>query len=130
MEHVILYTRRVTTVTSHLTWLLNSSRILLNNQNRRPRYESLVEAVGLLACNQTYARVPLPDGREDSVSLRNMAPAARDDCTTVLDPSSTLGSHPPPSNFDQIVFDNSLTGGSHNPDVDGEQYAENLLQQK
>lgn len=60
-EGLLLYMRRACTGTSLPSWLMDSNRALLKNQNRHSRYDSLPEGVELLDCNSTYARGLLPD---------------------------------------------------------------------
>ena len=75
-ERLFRYNRKATNGTSLPSWLVNSDRVLLQRNNRTSKYEPLVEEVTLVDCNPSYARVRLQDGREDTVSLRQLAPAA------------------------------------------------------
>ena len=39
------------------------------------KYSPIVEEVDLLECNPQYAFIKMPDGRETTVSIRQLAPA-------------------------------------------------------
>ena len=77
-ERMFHHNRKSTTGLSLPSWLVDANKVLLRKQNRSSKYDPLVEEVDLLECNPTYARVRLQDGREDTVSLRNLAPAVED----------------------------------------------------
>ena len=46
---------------------------------RQSKYNPLVEEVELLECNPQYASIRYKDGRESTVSIKQLAPAGRDD---------------------------------------------------
>lgn len=117
-ERLFSDNRHATTGTALSDWLLDSNRVVLKNQNRRSKCNPLAEKVELLDCNPTYTRVRLPDGRENSVSLRNLTSITRNECMVNPDPSSMLRSHSTPSNSDQSTSNNNLTDVSKDPDVD------------
>ena len=46
---------------------------------RQSKYDPMVEEVELLECNPQYASIRYKDGRESTVSVKQLAPAGRDD---------------------------------------------------
>ncbi|XP_059845720.1 cilia- and flagella-associated protein 53 isoform X2 [Hypanus sabinus] len=60
-------------------WLMSPGPVLLRKHVRSNKYSPLVERVHLLHANPQYAYVVLPDGREDTVSIRDLAPAGAAD---------------------------------------------------
>ncbi|XP_059822170.1 uncharacterized protein LOC132392366 [Hypanus sabinus] len=68
-----------TTRTTLPAWLTSPGPVLLRKHARSNKYSPLVERVHLLHANPQYAYVVLPDGREDMVSVRDLAPAGAPD---------------------------------------------------
>ncbi|XP_072098229.1 uncharacterized protein [Mobula birostris] len=64
-----------TTGTTLPSWLTSPGPVLLRKHARSNKYSPIVERVHLLHANPQYAYVVLPDGREDTVSIRDLAPA-------------------------------------------------------
>ncbi|XP_059804410.1 uncharacterized protein LOC132379990 [Hypanus sabinus] len=62
------------TGTTLLVWLTSPGPVLLRKHVRSNKYSPLVERVHLLHANPQFAYVVLPDGREDMVSVRDLAP--------------------------------------------------------
>ncbi|XP_059822039.1 uncharacterized protein LOC132392216 isoform X2 [Hypanus sabinus] len=60
-------------------WLMSPGPVLLRKHVRSNKYSRLVERVHLLHANPQYAYVVLPDGREDTVSICDLAPAGAAD---------------------------------------------------
>ncbi|XP_059837244.1 uncharacterized protein LOC132400298 [Hypanus sabinus] len=60
-------------------WLTTQGPVLHRKLMRSTKYSPLVERVHLLHANPQYAYVVLPDGREDTVSIRDLAPAGAAD---------------------------------------------------
>ncbi|XP_059842895.1 uncharacterized protein LOC132403513 [Hypanus sabinus] len=60
-------------------WLTSPGPVLLRKHVRSNKYSPLVERVHLLHANPQYAYVVLPNGREDTVSIRDLAPAGAAD---------------------------------------------------
>ena len=56
------------------TWLRNPGPVLLRRFVRNSKYKPLVDEVELLDANPSYAHIQLPDGRESTVSVRDLAP--------------------------------------------------------
>ena len=55
-------------------WLSNPGSVLLRNFVRANKNDPLVKTVELLEANQVYAHIRTPDGRETTVSTRDLAP--------------------------------------------------------
>ena len=55
-------------------WLANPGTVLLKWNVRGSKYESCVDKVELLEVNPQYAYVHYPDGRETTVSIKQIAP--------------------------------------------------------
>ena len=73
-ERMFSYRRRTSSGNSLPSWLIHPGPVLLRRQARSSKYEPLVEMVDLLEANHSYAHVRLPDGREEKVALRHLAP--------------------------------------------------------
>lgn len=73
-ERIFLYDRRSTSGTTIPNWLINPGPVLMKRGVRSSKYDPLMDEVELLECNPQYAYVRLPDGREEMVSLRQLAP--------------------------------------------------------
>jgi hypothetical protein len=59
--------------------------VLLKKNLRSSKYDPLVEEVELLDCNPHYALIRLPGGREETVSVRQLAPAGNDSPSVIQD---------------------------------------------
>ncbi|KAA3674316.1 uncharacterized protein DEA37_0003016 [Paragonimus westermani] len=53
--------------------------VLLKKQQRASKYDPVVEEVELLDCNPQYAHVRLPNGKEQTVSVKHVAPCGEPD---------------------------------------------------
>ena len=73
-ERIFQYSRRSTTGHSLPTWLLSPGPVYLKRNVRASKYDPLVDEVDLLDANPHYAHVRLRNGRETTVSLRQLAP--------------------------------------------------------
>lgn len=73
-ERMFNHPRRSFNGTSMPTWLTNTGPVFMKVLNRKSKYDPLVEEVELLEANNDYAHVRLLDGRETTVSTRNLAP--------------------------------------------------------
>ena len=71
-ERVFSFPRRTTTGCHIPTWLMNSSKVLLKRHSHR-KDELPVEEVDLLEVNPSYAKVRSRNGRESTVSTRDLA---------------------------------------------------------
>ena len=56
------------------TWLTTPGPIFLHKHVRNSKFEPLVDEVELIKANPNFAHVRFPDGREDTVSLKHLAP--------------------------------------------------------
>ena len=77
-ERLFSYNRKSTSGTSLPSWLTAPGRALLKNHTRCSKYDPLVEEVNLIDCSPQYAVVRHSSGREQTVSLRDLAPIAED----------------------------------------------------
>ena len=59
-------------------WLSNPGKVLRKRHVRQSKYEPLVEEVDLIEANPSYAYIRSADGRETTVSLRDLAPRGGD----------------------------------------------------
>ena len=59
------------------SWLLNPGKVLLRNF-RRTKFEPLVQEVELIHANPQFATVRFQDGRQQSVSVTDLAPGPVD----------------------------------------------------
>ena len=77
-ERLFNYNRRSTYGTTIPTWLSPGKFVFLKKQ-RASKYDPNVEEVEIIDCNPQYAHVRMPDGREDTVSLKQLAPGVNSD---------------------------------------------------
>ena len=73
-ERVFNYPRRTATGLALPEWLMRPGTVLYRS-HRRLKSDPLVEEVQLIHANPQYANVRFRDGREDTVSIRDLAPA-------------------------------------------------------
>ncbi|XP_072913618.1 uncharacterized protein [Hemitrygon akajei] len=92
-ERLFSFPRKSVTGTTLPIWLTSPGPVLLRKHARSNKYSPLVEKVHLLHANPQYAYVVLPDGREDTVSVRDLAPAGAADH---YPEHSTVTMHPVP----------------------------------
>ena len=77
-ERIFQYSRRSTTGHSLPTWLLSPGPVYLKRNVRASKYDPLLgNSVDLLDANPHYAHVRLRNGRETTVSLRQLAPVGK-----------------------------------------------------
>ena len=72
-ERLFAYQRRTMMGHSLPTWLTQSNKVLMKKHVRQSKYDDICEEVDLIDVTPTYARVRLPTGREQTVSLRDLA---------------------------------------------------------
>ncbi|XP_055862342.1 uncharacterized protein LOC106074444 [Biomphalaria glabrata] len=77
-ERLFGYYRRSTSGTSLPTWLTSPGPVLLKRNNRSSKYDPLTEEVELVNSNPQYALIKTSTGREETVSLRLLAPKEKD----------------------------------------------------
>lgn len=73
-ERMFHHPRRSFNGSSIPTWLAKSGPVLMKRHVRSSKYDPLVEEVELIEANPEYAYVRLPNGRETTVSTRDLAP--------------------------------------------------------
>ncbi|XP_046862179.1 uncharacterized protein LOC124455579 [Xenia sp. Carnegie-2017] len=73
-ERFFGFQRRSTHGTSLPTWLQSPGPVLLRRYVRTSKNDPLVDQVELKEANPTYAHIKYLDGRESTVSLRDLAP--------------------------------------------------------
>ena len=61
------------------SWLMAPGPVQLRNFQRSSKDDPIVEEVELLQANPQYAFIRFHDGRESTVSLRDLAPCPRPD---------------------------------------------------
>ena len=76
-ERLFTNQRRSTSGTSVPTWLTTPGLVLLKRQVRKSKFDPLVDEVELIEANPKYAHVRFPDGREDTVSTKFLAPQVK-----------------------------------------------------
>ena len=77
-ERIFSYQRRTASGSSVPSWLLKQGKVLVKRHVRQSKYEPLCDEVDVVAVNPTHASVRYPSGREDTVSLRHLAPLPLD----------------------------------------------------
>ena len=73
-ERLFNFQRRTVTGHSLPSWLVQKGSALLRKHVRKSKYDDLCEEVEIVNVNPTYAQVKLQSGREQTVSLRDLAP--------------------------------------------------------
>lgn len=79
-ERMFSFKRRSTFGASVPTWLSAPGPVLLKRHVRTSKYDSVVDKVDLLHATPNYAIVRMPNGRESTVSLKDIAPCVTDTC--------------------------------------------------
>lgn len=76
-ERMFNYPRLSVNGESVPTWLSSPGPVLLKRFVRQSKYDPLVDKVELLESNPNHAHIRYPDGRESTVSLRDLAPCGK-----------------------------------------------------
>ena len=84
-ERLFNFQRRSSSGYSIPSWLSSPGKVLLRRHVRPSKNDPLVDEVDLLHANPSYALVRFPGGKEDTVSIRDLAPCARDAVDGVQD---------------------------------------------
>lgn len=74
-ERLFNYVRKSTTGSSLPSWLLEPGKILYKRNVRTSKYDPYVDEVDLVEANPQYAIVKFSDGKEATVSTKQLAPA-------------------------------------------------------
>uniref|UniRef100_A0A2C9KMS6 Reverse transcriptase domain-containing protein n=1 Tax=Biomphalaria glabrata TaxID=6526 RepID=A0A2C9KMS6_BIOGL len=117
-ERLFGYYRRSTSGTSLPTWLKAPGPVLLKRNNRSSKYDPLTKEVELVNSNPQYALIKTSTGREETVSLRLLAPKEKD-CFTenVRTPVLRDGSSRNVTPSLQCETENNAENSSLNPPV-------------
>lgn len=108
-ERLFTYNRKSTSGTSLPSWLAVPGRVFMRRNVRLSKYEPCVEEVELIECNPKYAHVRLPNGREETVSIHQLAPKEQ-----VLDhPDNTPITNSDDSHNNQSHSDHTLDNTEH-----------------
>lgn len=73
-ERLFQYQRKTSSGHSVPTWLTKPGPVLVKRHVQQSKYDPIVEEADLLDANPQYAHVRFSDGRESTVSLRDLAP--------------------------------------------------------
>ena len=73
-ERLFSYQRLSASGKSIPTWLTTQEKVLLKRHVRKSEYGPLVDEVDLIDVNPEYAHVRFSDGKESTVSVRDLAP--------------------------------------------------------
>ena len=133
-ERFFNFQRRSTHGNSLPTWLMEPGPVLLRRFVRHSKSDPLVDEVELLESNPTYALIKHQDGRESTVSVRDLAPCPRNvledinkTTSSVSDPARMI-SHPVglenPSTECKETLRTPMTVEEPSPAVPGEGAAE------
>ena len=77
-ERLFRFERRSASGASLPSWLLEKGPVLVRNHARKSKYMPIVTEVELVEANPSFAKIRYPSGREDNVSLRDLAPIPRE----------------------------------------------------
>ena len=75
-ERMFAFARKSCFGESIPSWMSNPGPVLLRCHNRQSKFDPYVEEVELLEANPSYAHIRHHNGRETTVSLRDLAPCA------------------------------------------------------
>ena len=73
-ELMFTFNRKTATGSSLPEWLMRPGTVLMRKHDRASKYDPRADPVHLIDCNPQYAHVKLQNGRETTVSLRDLAP--------------------------------------------------------
>ena len=73
-ERMFKHQRKSSSGQSMPSWLTNKERVYLKRYVKQSKYDPSVDEVELIDANPNYAHVKFLDGRESTVSLRDLAP--------------------------------------------------------
>lgn len=90
-ERLFSFERRSASGASLPTWLLQRGPVLVRQHARKSKYLPVVTEVELIEANPSFAKIRYPSGREDCVSLRDLAPLPRDSGSSDADIPSSPG---------------------------------------
>ena len=73
-ERLFNFQQKSTSGHSLPSWLMSPGPVLMRRNVRQSKYEPFVDEVNLLEANTHYAHVQFPDGRETTISTKQLAP--------------------------------------------------------
>ena len=73
-ERLFSFQRRSVPGSSVPSWLREHQKVLVKRHVRKSKYEPLCDEANLIAINPTHGKIQYASGREDIVSLRDLAP--------------------------------------------------------
>jgi len=77
-ERFLKFQRRSALGTSVTSWLNDGTKVLVKRHVRSSKFEPLVDEAEIIHATPSYAHVRLQNGREATVSLRDIAPVPGD----------------------------------------------------
>ena len=92
-EHFFRFQRKSTTGLSTPSWLATPGPVLLRRHVKPSKYEPLTDEVELIEANPQYAHIRFPDGKEDTVALKHLAPMNEGGDTTQSEPAEEPEHH-------------------------------------
>ena len=90
-ERFFNFQRKTSSGTSLPVWLTTPGPVLLRNFRRTSKYDPIVQQVDLIDANPQYAFIKYPDGRQSTVSLRDLAPLSSGELETDVSETSSSG---------------------------------------
>lgn len=78
-ERLFNYARRSSVGDTIPSWLCHPGPVLLKRHVRASKTDALVDEVELLHANPQYAHIRYPNGKEDTVSIRHLAPSGSEE---------------------------------------------------
>ena len=112
-ERLFNFQRRSGAGTALPSWLLSPGTVLLRRFVRHSKYEPLVDEVELVEANPQYAHVRYPDGRESTVSIKDLAPTGE---VRPSGPPEDVRATSSPSGSGGTVEDSAGLGVEHSPE--------------
>ena len=73
-EQIFNFQLRSTSGSSIPSWLATPGPVLIKRHVRSSKFDPITEEVHLIEANPQYAHVRYPDGKEDTVALKHLAP--------------------------------------------------------
>lgn len=86
-ERFLNFSRRSSTGSSIPSWLAEPGPVYVKRHVRHSKFDPLVEKADVLQTNTHYAHVRYPNGRETTVSTKNLAPCGQ---VELLEPPSSI----------------------------------------
>ena len=109
-ERIFLHKRKSSFGSSFPSWLLKPGPVFLRRFIRNSKDDPLVTKVNLVEANSQFARIQYPDGRDSTVSLRDLAPYSSPSKDFVSDDSTSE------MNEDRIYFNSRNDCVDEDPD--------------